>query len=78
VWLDTPPAPGTTGLGAQVRAHGAAVACTVVAADHARLRVDVAGALSGVSAGQTVVLYDGDRVVGSGTVTTTAPVAVPV
>ena len=77
VWLDVPPAAGST-LHAQVRAHGTAVPCTVLAADDACLQVDVGGGLSGVSTGQTVVLYDGDRVVGSATITATAPAVVPV
>ena len=76
VWLDAPPAPGSA-LHAQVRAHGTAVPCTVARADDAGLLVEVGGALTGVSAGQTVVLYDGDRVVGSATITATAAAAVP-
>jgi tRNA-specific 2-thiouridylase len=70
VWLAAAPAPGTTLL-AQVRAHGRAVPCEVRSAGPDGVRVHVAGALTGVSAGQTLVLYDGDRVVGSGTVTGT-------
>ena len=77
VWLDAPPAPGST-LHAQVRAHGTPVPCVVVRADDAGLQVDVGGALTGVSAGQTVVLYERDRVVGSATITATAAAAVPV
>lgn len=70
VWLGEVPAPGAV-LAAQVRAHGTPVPCTVVAAGEGALRVDVDGALTGVSPGQTLVLYDDDRVVGSGTLTAT-------
>jgi tRNA-specific 2-thiouridylase len=70
VWLGEVPASGAE-LAAQVRAHGTPVPCTVLAATEGLLRVDVAGALTGVSPGQTVVLYEGDRVVGSGTLTAT-------
>ncbi len=72
VWLAEPPAAGAR-VEAQVRAHGRAVPCTVLEADARALRVDVGGALAGVSAGQTLVLYRGDRVVGSGTITSSVP-----
>ncbi|MGV1008293.1 MAG: tRNA 2-thiouridine(34) synthase MnmA [Dermatophilaceae bacterium] len=59
------PAPqGPVGVRAQVRAHGEAVAATVTP-DGDLVRVDMQGALRGVAAGQSVVLYDGTRVIGS-------------
>ncbi len=75
VWLAERPAPGDHLL-AQVRAHGHAVPCTVLAADDQVASVDVGGRLTGVSPGQTLVLYRGDRVVGSGTITRTVRSAV--
>jgi tRNA-specific 2-thiouridylase len=59
-----------TGL-AQVRAHGEAVPCDASVID-GRLIVELREAISGVSAGQTMVLYDGDRVIGSATIDSAA------
>jgi tRNA-uridine 2-sulfurtransferase len=62
------PAPdGTLDCLAQVRAHGVPVPATATTQDgvlHVRLRAP----LRGVARGQAVVLYDGDRVVGSATI----------
>jgi tRNA-specific 2-thiouridylase len=56
---------------AQVRAHGDAVACSVaVAADE--VVVTLEAPVRGVAPGQAVVLYDGDRVLGSATIDATA------
>jgi tRNA-specific 2-thiouridylase len=52
---------------AQVRAHGDPVDCRADVMD-GRLVVDVSPGLSGVAAGQTLVLYDGDAVLGSATI----------
>jgi tRNA-specific 2-thiouridylase len=52
---------------AQVRAHGEAVAA-VATPDRDVVRVDLGMPLRGVAPGQSVVLYDGTRVVGSTTV----------
>ncbi|MBO9568204.1 MAG: tRNA 2-thiouridine(34) synthase MnmA [Cellulomonas iranensis] len=71
VWFADVPAPGTT-LTAQVRAHGADVPARVLAADADGVTVDVTGArLRGVAAGQSLVLYDGTRVLGQATVAAT-------
>jgi tRNA-specific 2-thiouridylase len=60
---------------AQVRAHGEPVAARARALPGGRVRVEVEpGAepgLSGVAPGQSVVLYDGTRVLGQATVSTT-------
>jgi len=64
-----------TGLTAQYRAHGAPVACTVAASDEG-LEVAFAEPQSGVAPGQTVAFYDGDRVVGSATISSATPAAV--
>ncbi len=64
------PAPvGEVRLGVQVRAHGAEVPATVTvdpAADAVRVVLDER--VRGVAPGQSVVLYDGTRVVGSATI----------
>ncbi len=56
---------------AQVRAHGDAVPAHASVED-GRLVVRLDVTLEGVAPGQAVVVYDGDRVVGSATVETTA------
>jgi len=61
---------------AQVRAHGAAVPARARALPDGRLEVDVTGEtggprLAGIAAGQSVVLYDGTRVLGQATVEST-------
>ena len=56
-------------LGVQVRAHGAEVPATVrVAADGATFDAELDQPLRAVAAGQAAVLYEGTRVVGSGTI----------
>jgi tRNA-specific 2-thiouridylase len=53
---------------AQLRAHGAPVACTALLDDEGRLSVHLLDSARGVAPGQTVAIYDGDRVVGSATI----------
>ena len=69
------PAPvGEVRVGAQVRAHGAEVPATAQVdptADAVRVVLDER--LRGVAPGQSVVLYEGTRVVGSATISGTAP-----
>ena len=55
---------------AQIRAHGEAVDC-VACFDGERLHVELRAPIRGVAAGQAVVLYDGDAVIGSATITST-------
>ncbi|NYI69664.1 tRNA-specific 2-thiouridylase [Naumannella cuiyingiana] len=55
----------------QVRAHGAPLPARVSAADGA-VRVRLAEAATGIAPGQAVVIYDGDRVVGSATISAAA------
>ncbi|GAB3704510.1 tRNA 2-thiouridine(34) synthase MnmA [Mariniluteicoccus flavus] len=67
------PVDGEWAAYAQVRAHGAPMAATVTTtADGVEVRL--AEPATGIAPGQAVVLYDGDRVVGSATIaaTTTA------
>jgi tRNA-specific 2-thiouridylase len=70
VWtLGRPPAAAFDCL-AQLRAHGAvAPASVAVGAD--RVEVELHAPVRGVAAGQAVVLYDGDAVLGSATVVST-------
>jgi tRNA-specific 2-thiouridylase len=52
---------------AQVRAHGEPVPCTA-SIDAGNLYVELCLPIRGVAAGQAVVLYDGERVLGSSTI----------
>ena len=62
------PAPeGVVRVGAQVRAHGQEYAATAWA-DGGRVEVLLDERIRGVAPGQSVVLYDGTRVVGSATI----------
>ena len=75
VWFGDVPAVGST-CTVQVRAHGADVPARVLEADGATVTVDVAGTgLRGVAAGQSLVLYDGTRVLGQATVAATRTAA---
>ncbi len=58
---------GTASLGVQVRAHGEEIPA-VVTADWSGFVAELASPLRGVAPGQAAVLYDGTRVVGSGTI----------
>ena len=55
----------------QVRAHGAALACTYFV-DGQNLVAELDEPLLGLATGQAMVIYDGDRVVGSATICETA------
>ena len=55
----------------QLRAHGAVHGCAVSAEDGG-WQLDLTTPARGIAAGQAAVLYDGDRVLGSATVTATA------
>ena len=62
------PAPvGAVSVGAQVRAHGEEVPATAWAVGE-QVEVRLGRRIRGVSPGQSVVLYDGTRVVGSATI----------
>jgi tRNA-specific 2-thiouridylase len=62
-----PPPDGVVSVGAQVRAHGEEVPATAWA-DGEQVEVRLHRRIRGVSPGQSVVLYDGTRVVGSATI----------
>ena len=55
----------------QVRAHGAALGCTYYM-DNGQLVAELDKPLLGLATGQAMVIYDGDRVVGSATICETA------
>jgi len=65
-WCGDAPRSPFSGL-AQLRAHGEPLPCTATVEDDA-LVVRLHEPARGVAPGQTVVLYDGDRVVGSATI----------
>ena len=66
-----PPPEGEVRLGAQVRAHGEEVPCTAHVTEDGSVTVRLDDRLRGVAPGQSVVLYDGTRVVGSATISAT-------
>lgn len=68
-WCQEPPADDVACL-AQVRAHGQPVPARA-SVDTGTVRVRLQRPLRGVAPGQSVVLYDGDRVLGSATVDAT-------
>ncbi len=56
---------------ARLRAHGAEVGCRAVPLDDSRVRLELDEPVLGVAAGQAGVLYDGDLVLGGGTIAAT-------
>ena len=68
VWSSPDGPPATCAV--QLRAHGAAYPCTV-AVDGPGWRLGLGTPARGIAPGQTAVLYDGDVVLGSATVTAT-------
>lgn len=67
VWCAPRPSIGAA-LEVQIRAHGEAVPCSVVDMTADGFGVRLAEPLRGVAAGQSAVLYAGDRVIGQGTI----------
>ena len=65
-----PPPEGTVAVGAQIRAHGEEIP-SIAYLDGDDLHVRLAERVRGVAPGQSVVLYDGTRVVGSATISQT-------
>jgi tRNA-specific 2-thiouridylase len=69
----------TDGLGlrpgravARLRAHGAEVGCQVLPGQDGRVRLELDEPVLGVAPGQAGVLYDGDLLLGGGTVAATS------
>ncbi|MDR0416574.1 MAG: tRNA 2-thiouridine(34) synthase MnmA, partial [Propionibacteriaceae bacterium] len=73
VWCAAPP-PDEFAAAVQFRAHGQPVPA-VARVDGERVVVDLAAPAAGVAAGQTAVLYDGDRVVGSAVIAAASRIA---
>ncbi len=72
IWCGPAPEAGQDHRGfAQVRAHGQPLACSYVH-DGTEIKVQLDEQLFGLAAGQGLVIYDDDRVVGSATVSETA------
>jgi tRNA-specific 2-thiouridylase len=69
-WCGPVPSVGA-GLGVQVRAHGSESPAVVTAVSTQAVEVRLDEPLGGVAAGQTLVLYEGTRVVGSATIEST-------
>ncbi|MFC9972181.1 tRNA 2-thiouridine(34) synthase MnmA [Spirillospora sp. NPDC127200] len=74
VWLGEPPA-GAIGCQVQLRAHGEVHDC-VAEPSGGLLRIRLDRPARGVAAGQAAVLYEGDRVLGSATISEAARVGV--
>jgi tRNA-specific 2-thiouridylase len=67
VWTDGTPRRGPIHCLVQLRAHGEPVPA-IALVDGETLRVELATPARGIAAGQAVVLYDGDAVIGSATI----------
>jgi tRNA-uridine 2-sulfurtransferase len=71
IWCGPVPEPATQYRGfSQVRAHGSPLACTY-STDGESITVALDEPLFGLATGQGLVIYDGDRVVGSATISAT-------
>jgi tRNA-specific 2-thiouridylase len=70
VWTGCPPPAGSLDCLVQLRAHGEVHPATAEL-DGDRLRIRLHAAARGVARGQAAVLYDGDMVLGSGTIAAT-------
>jgi tRNA-specific 2-thiouridylase len=76
-WLAPTPAEGTA-VTVQVRHRGAHVPATVLRADDHGVEVALGQAVHGVAPGQSLVLYDGELVLGGGVITRAGRGALPV
>jgi tRNA-specific 2-thiouridylase len=70
VWTGCPPPSGPLDCLVQLRAHGEAHACTA-RLDGDEVRIRLHRPARGVAKGQAAVLYDGDTVLGSATISAT-------
>ena len=71
IWCGPAPEPATQYRGfSQIRAHGQPLACTY-STDGESITVALDEPLFGLATGQGLVIYDGDRVVGSATISAT-------
>ncbi|MBV9383940.1 MAG: tRNA 2-thiouridine(34) synthase MnmA [Streptosporangiaceae bacterium] len=74
VWTGCPPPERPLDCAVQLRAHGEVHACTAWL-DGGVLHIRLRAPARGVAKGQAAVLYDGRRVLGSGTIAGTSPTA---
>ena len=74
VWTVEPPPAGGVECTAQLRAHGG-ISPATARLEGDRLTVRLHTPLRGIAPGQAVVLYDGDAVLGSATITAARPAA---
>jgi len=70
VWTGCEPPPAPIACAVQLRAHGEVHPCTVWQ-DDATVEIRLDAPARGVAAGQAAVLYDGDAVLGSATISAT-------
>jgi tRNA-specific 2-thiouridylase len=78
VELERPSATGGDALrpgraAARLRAHGAEIGCLVVPDGDGRVRLELDEPVHGIAPGQAGVLYDGDLVLGGGTIAAASP-----
>jgi tRNA-specific 2-thiouridylase len=66
-WLSDPPPLGVE-VGVQVRHRARAVPATLVRADGGEVELALAEPVAAITPGQSLVLYDGDRVLGGGVI----------
>jgi tRNA-specific 2-thiouridylase len=66
-WTQQIPVAGAK-IAAQLRAHSTAHPASIVAADEIEFKIQFDAPSQGVTPGQMAVLYDGDEVVGAGTI----------
>jgi tRNA-specific 2-thiouridylase len=66
-WLVEEPAVGTE-LSVQIRHHASPTAGVLVRRDGGEVEIALDAPVSAISPGQSVVLYDGDRVLGGGVI----------
>jgi tRNA-specific 2-thiouridylase len=69
VWTGCPPPDGPVRCAVQLRAHGEAHPATATPAAGGRIQITLDTPARGVAPGQAAVLYDGDLVLGSATIT---------
>ncbi|SOD73369.1 tRNA (5-methylaminomethyl-2-thiouridylate)-methyltransferase [Jatrophihabitans sp. GAS493] len=75
IWTCGDPASDSFDCLVQMRAHGAVVAATVTGVVSGELTVALHEPQRGVAAGQALVMYDGDTVIGSATISSTSTAA---
>ncbi|MHB8512324.1 MAG: tRNA 2-thiouridine(34) synthase MnmA [Actinomycetota bacterium] len=70
-WFHEPPAVGAA-VSVQIRAHGSAIPAHIAQADRESMAVKLERSERGVAPGQLIAVYDGDEVLGGGTIESSA------